>query len=648
MTPPTFINVLFPINLGALTYKCPANLVDKLLPGMLVSAPLKNQVTRGIILGKSSKPETTNLKAITDIHGEAPLLEPPMLKLLDWMADYYIANKGIILKNMLPGEAFKKVKARKSQESVGATLSGDPHREVRSQKSEQVPFTEINEQILSQINESVSKKEYKTFLFHAPASGHEISLASKILGQQGNTIILVPEIVNVNKAEPLIREIAGERLCVLHSGLSRGGRSDVFEKIISGECTVVLGTRAAIFAPMKNLSLVMAMQEHSSSYRTEEGLRYNARDVAVMRGYLEKATVVLSSICPSIESMYNARQNKYTLLKPVPVQKPKIKIVNMYEEKQPVPNLSKTVVAAAAASIKKNEKIMFVINRKGYSFLTCKECGNIETCDKCNIPLIFHKDDKSLRCRYCGIVSGPPEKCSRCGSFKVELTGSGIQRIEEGIKKLFNIAPLRLDSDKIEKNSKKGDLSEITKGETIVLGTKLMTKRLQSQERFDMAAVLNADIYLNLPDFRAIEKAYQELSVISDKIKPEGRLFIQTRMPQNYLFRFIRNNDYAGFCDEELSKRKEVSYPPYSKIALITFKGRDYDDKKVGAAVKKISVEKDIEILGPSLSFGRQGQKEYALLLKTTSKNKLHSAAREFLNIFGGYKDIKINIAIDP
>lgn len=638
-----FIDVLFPISLGPLTYKCPDNLVAKALPGMLVSAPLKNQTAKGIILSKSSQASRSApnaLRYISDIHSEAPMLEPPLLKLLDWMSDYYIANKGVVLKNMFSKEAFKKVKARKTQ-----------GRGQRAESTEQRPLDEIEENIISAINGSVVKKEYKTFLFHAPTSFYEMSLIKGLLQthQQGSAIILVPEIMHISRIEPFIKEIAGDRLCILHSGLSGGARSDAFEKILSGRCSVALGTRMAVFAPLKNVSLIAVMQEHSSSYKIEEGLRYNARDVAVMRGYIEKATVVLSSICPSIESIYNAKKNKYTLLKPgVPVQKPKIKILNMYEEKQPAPNLSKTVVAATTASIKKNQKIMFVINRKGYSLLTCKECSNIETCGKCNIPLIFHKDDKSLRCRYCGIVSGPPEKCSRCGSFKVELTGAGIQRIEEDIKKLFNIAPVRLDSDKIEKSSKKADLSEITKGETIVLGTKLMTKRLQSQEGFDMAAVLNADIYLNLPDFRAIEKAYQELSVISDKIKPEGRLFIQTRMPQNYLFRFIRNNDYAGFCDEELSKRKEVSYPPYSKIALITFKGRDYDDKKVEDAVKKISVEKDIEILGPSLSSGRQGQKEYALLLKTASKNKLHSAARELLKIFEGYKDIKINIAIDP
>lgn len=634
-----FIDVLFPLNLGPLTYKCPDPLTDKAMPGMLVSAPLKNKLSRGIILNKSSNPAPANIKNISDIYGEAPMLEAPLLKLLNWMSDYYIANKGIVLKNILPKEAFKKVKSRGS-------------RKPEKTKEKDFDLLDVDENILSRIKGSAMRKEYRTFLLHAPTSVYEISSLIKLLQAypQRQAIILVPEITHINHMVPFVREVAGERLCIMHSGLSGGQRSDALEKIISGKCTVVLGTRTAIFVPLKDVSLILVMQEHSSSYKSEEGLRYNGRDIAVMRGYLEKATVVLSSICPSIESFYNATRNKYTLLRPdAVIQKPRIKIVNMYHEKQPGPNLSKTVIDASISSIKKHERIMLVINRRGYSMLMCRECNYTETCDKCGIPLVFHNDDKSIRCHYCGFKSPSPDKCKRCGSFNVELTGAGIQRVEENIKKLLNIEPVRLDSDKIKKKARLEDLSGIIKGETTIIGTKLLTKRLHSAGEFGMAAVLNADIYLNLPDFRSAEKAYQEISVISDKIKPDGRLFIQTRMPQNYLFKFIKNYDYPAFCEEELSRRKAISYPPYSKLALITFKGRDYNDNKVKDAVKRLVAEnEDLEILGPSLSSTRKGQKEYSLLLKTTSKKKLHSSAKEFLKMLEGSKNLKVSIAIDP
>ncbi|MBA3071625.1 MAG: hypothetical protein FP829_05640, partial [Nitrospirae bacterium] len=408
-----FVDVLFPINLGPLTYRCPEHLIDKAHPGMLVSAPLKNQTAKGIILGRPSKPEAKGIKTISDIHGKSPLLEPPLLKLLNWMADYYIANKGLVLKNMLPQETFKRVKAR----SKGKT-----------EDKESNEIIEIDENILSKIKESLSKREYKTFLVHAPSPLYETAMVTKILPQGKSAIILVPEIVHIKQVASFIREISGERLCVLHSGLSKGQRSEAMEKIISGQCNVVLGTRMAVFAPLKNVSLISVMQEHSSSYRTEEGLRFSARDIAVMRGYLGKAAVVLSSVCPSIESVYNSKRSKYTLIRPdLYSQRPKIRILNMRNERQPAPNLSKTVINEALSSIRKNEKVMFVINRKGYSMLTCKECGCTETCGKCNIPLMFYKGDKSLRCHYCGAIAGSPEKCRRCGSFSLEPTGSGIE-----------------------------------------------------------------------------------------------------------------------------------------------------------------------------------------------------------------------------
>lgn len=634
-----FIDVIFPLNLGPLTYKCPEHLAEKALPGMLVSAPLKKQTSLGIILGKSSKPITVEAKSISEIHGKSLLLEPPILELLEWMSDYYIASKGLVLKNMLPKEVFKPVKQRRS---------------VKAEKESYTPeiLLDTDESLLSKINESMSQKEYKTFLAHIPSSLYEISLLTKLLRPEMKAIVLVPEIVQLNHIAPYLKKMFGEKLCVFHSNLTKGQRSETYSRIISGECNIVLGTRAAIFAPLKNFSLIIVMQEHSSSYKTEEGFRYNARDIAVMRGFLEKTTVVLSSICPSIESIYNARKNKYTLLKPsAAFKKPAIRIVNMYNEKQLSPNLSKTVVDAASSAIKKNERIMFVINKKGYSMLSCKECENIETCSKCGIPLVFHNEDKSLRCSYCGIRTKNIDSCSKCKSFKVALTGAGIQRIEEGIKKIFNIQPIRLDSDKIKGKADLEAFSEMIKGEAILLGTKLLTKRLDLQDTHEglgMAAVLNADFYLNIPDFRSAEKAYQEISAIADRVKPDGRIFLQTKMPQNDVYRFLRKYDYDSFCDEELSRRKAMLYPPYAKLAIITFKGRDYNEKKIKDKIHRLLNENsDLEIFGPSLTITKKGQKQYSLLMKSPAKNKVNLAAREFLKIGEGEKNLKINVAID-
>lgn len=629
-------DVVFPQNIKPLTYRCPVQLIEKIKPGMFVSAPLKNKLTQGLILNKSQTSVTEHIKDIHDVHGESPVFEPPMLELLSWMSDYYLASKGLILKNMLPREAFKKVRTRKSIKA-------------EKEKNKSFDLLEIHEDVMGRVKQNIATREYKTFLLHAPSSLYEISFLAKILAQDKSSIILVPEIIHIDAIAPILQGRAGERLCIMHSGLSKGQRSEVIEKIISGRCNIVLGTRSAVFAPLRNVSLIAVLNEHSDSYRQEEGLRYNARDIAVMRGFLEKATVVLSSVCPAIESFYNVRRNKYELIKTdINIQKPLIRIVDVRTERRPVAGFSKAVLDSAKSCIKNNEQAMFVINKRGHSSLLCTECNHIEKCNKCEVPLVFHANDKSLRCHYCGYKSSTPDTCKRCGGFKLELIGKGIQRVEEDLKKILGITPVRLDSDVIKKKAGADDLSEVIKGEAIILGTKLMTKRLLSSERFGMAAVLNIDISLSLPDFRAIEKAYQEIVSIAEKVKPNGRLFIQTRMPENYLFRFLKNYDYAKFVNEELRMRKEMSYPPFSKISTVTLKGKGYNENKVKNAVRKISADKDvIEILGPSPSAGKKKLAEHCLLFRAPAKMRIQPFLKEFLKEFEKDKDLKIGITID-
>ncbi len=629
-------DVVFPQNIKPLTYRCPAQFTGKVKPGMLVSAPLKNKLTLGIVLSKSQASVAEHIKDIHDVHGDAPVFETPMLELLSWMSDYYLASKGLILKNMLPKEAFKKVRTRKSIKSD-------------KEKNKSLDLPEIQENTLERVKQNIAVGEYKTFLLHAPSLIYEISFLSKMLVQNQNSIILVPEIIHVDSVAPILKEISGDRLCIMHSGLSRGQRSEALEKIMSGKCNVVLGTRSAVFAPLRSVDLIAVLGEHSDSYRQEEGLRYNARDLAVMRGFLEKATVVLSSVCPTIESFYNVRVNKYEFISTdLNIQRPAVRMIDMRTERKAGSGLSKAVIDAARSCIKKNEQAMFVINKRGHSSLLCTECNCIEKCNACEVPLVFHANDKSLRCHYCGYKSDTPAKCKRCGGFKLELIGRGIQKAEEDLNKLLGIKPVRLDSDVVKKRPGSDDLSEIIKGEALVLGTKLMTKRLSMPERFGMAAVLNIDVSLSMPDFRAIEKAYQELVSISEKVKPDGRLFVQTRMPENYLFRFLKNYDFSKFVNEELRMRKEMSYPPFSKIATVTLKGKGYDENKVKNAVRKISADKDdIEILGPSPSAGKKKYAEHCLFFRVSAKTRIQPYLKEFLKEFEKDKDLKIGVAID-
>jgi len=638
-----FFDIIFPINLNPLTYRCPEELSEHIEPGMMVSAPLKNKTFKGIILGRSFTVPSGDIKDIQKVHGDTPVLSGKMLSLLKWMSEYYMTEQGIVLKNMLPKEAFTKVKVRKTKIL--------PHTK-EGREDHLLHMITINDKIVSSLTDSIQKNTYRTFLLHAPSTVYECSFVMKILTETKNVILLTPEVSCVNNLYHPLKDTLGERVCIFHSGLSRGKRSEAIERISSGYSDIMLGTRSAVFAPMKKVSFIAVLHEQSSSYKQENGLPYNGRDVAVMRGYLEKATVLLSSISPSIESLYNCRSGKYILLKPIAeMKKLRIKIIDMRYEKLLKPSLSKTVIDASKRYIKNDKKVMFVINRRGHStLLQCSDCHYIEECPYCKIPLVFHKQTMSLKCHYCKyIVSGVPDICQRCKGYTMELIGAGIQRVHEDIEKLIGIKTLRLDSDIAQKRA---DIEELI-GATyrndvrIIIGTKLMTKRLGITDGFSMAALLNTDLFLNIPDFRSAEKAYQEILFIIDKIASHGELFIQTRMPQHYLFNYLKNYDYQSFFIEELHRRKSLSYPPYSRLLLIKIICKRDISMEVSEVIGKIN-RKDVEILGPSQSKSTRGKHELRLLLKSSVRGSLHSIARIFIETFKDSKDVKIKVDIDP
>jgi primosomal protein N' (replication factor Y) (superfamily II helicase) len=631
-----YFDVLFPLNIGALTYGYPKNLSGDVNTGMIVSAPLKNRTAKGIVTGKSLQIPTGTIKNIQEVHGETPVLSKKMIDLLKWMADYYLAEQGLVLKNVLPKEAFAQVKQRNTK--------------VKQEKGHPLSLIDTDNSMAAGLMNAINGIAYKTFLLYPPSSAYEYSFLLKILPEIRNGIILVPEVSMISNLYPLLHTLLGDRITLFHGELSRGKRSEAIEKIVSGRSDIVLGTRSAVFAPLGTVSFIAVLHEHSSSYKQGKSPCYNARDVAVMRGYLEKATVLLSSICPSIESLFNAKTGKYTLLKPAPeMKRPRIRLIDMRYEKLLRPYLSKAVVDAASKHSQNNKKVMFVLNRRGYSILQCVDCSRIEECPACNIPLVFHKQDMSLKCHYCGHTSSSlPERCGGCKGYNLKLSGAGTQKIQEDIEDLTKIKTLRIDSDRVKK---KDDLERLIgptlmRDQRIIIGTKLMTRRLGVTDGFSMAAILNTDYFLNIPDFRSAEKAYQEILAVVDKIDPGGEVFIQTRMPQNYLFKYLKNYDYDSFFKEELNRRKALAYPPYSRLLLIRFLSERDLSKKLSGILKK--TDNDVEILGPFISKDKQGKDEYKLLLKSSVRGKLHATAKSVIDALKDSKDVKSKVDIDP
>lgn len=632
----SYYDILFPINLGPLTYKCPEELLDKAHPGMIVSAPLKNKLTKGIIFSRNFSPPDGRIKDISKIHDDFPVLSKGLLKLIGWMSDYYLAPEGLVLKQSVPREIFIKTKVRKIKEKPTCNID--------------IEFIDIPETDLSSVLASVSYNKYQTFLLHSPTLLYQYSLTAKLLNSCRNVLILLPEISQSNMLYNSLKGIFKDRICILHSEMSGGMRTENIEGIISGKHDIVLGTRSALFAPLKTVSLIIVLNEHSSSYKPEEGIRYNMRDIAVMRGFIEKAAVLLSSVTPSVDSYFNSIANKYRLIKPAAsAKRPRVRIIDMRFEKIIRPQLSKTVFDSLKNRLNNGKKIMLVINRRGYStLLLCNECGHTENCPACNIPLILHKHEKSLKCHYCGTSIGIPEKCSRCGSFNLDLLGSGTQRMQENIKELFGVDALRFDSDKVKKKSEVRELMQHISDNSakVIIGTKMLTKRMAINERISLAAVFNTDITLNLPDFRSSEKAYAELSSIIGLVEPDGQILIQTRFPQNSLFRYFKADDYESFVKEELSKRTELSYPPYSKMLNLRFSCTPSLLEKIIMTIREAS--EDIEVFGPATVKTKKGETEFSILLKSRDRKILNTTAKTILKKFRDTKDINIRIDIDP
>jgi primosomal protein N' (replication factor Y) len=630
----SYFDVLFPLHIGPLTYGCPEELLSLVEPGMVVSAPIRNKLTKGIVVRGNASPPPGKARDITAVHGDAPVVSKGLLRLLLWMADYYLAPEGVVLKQTLPKELFAGAKAGKSKKIAAACTPFD--------------FVDIPDSDIAVLKEAAGRRKYGTFLLHPPSHRYEYSVVPALI-RSGvrNMIVILPEVAQAEFLHAALLPLFGERLCLFHGGMAKGRRSRCVEGIISGKYDIIVGTRSALFAPMKTVSMIIVLHEHSGSYKLEEGLRYHVRDVAVMRGFLEKSTVLLSSITPSVDSYYNAFSDKYTLLRPeTEAKRPKVRVIDMRFGRQVKPNISKEVLAASREKLKAGKKMIFVVNRRGYAtLLLCRECGRVEECVQCAIPLVLHKTEGVLRCHYCGGTYPLPGGCRRCGGHHLELLGSGTQRVQEDLEELLGVETVRIDSDRLKRASEIEDtLAGIAAGSVnMVIGTKMMTRRLGRTERFSAAAVLNIDSLLNFPDFRASEKAFLELASVLELVEPSGEMLVQTRFPGNALLRNFRAGDYVSFVREELSVRRELRYPPFAKLLSIRCAG----ERLAGYIVRAVAARGEgIEVLGPAATKERKG--DYVILLKSADRRTLRAAAREVIGKFAEKKTGGIIIDVDP
>ena len=402
-------------------------------------------------------------------------------------------------------------------------------------------------------------------------------------------------------------------VAVLHSHLSTGERHDEWHKIRQGRAKIVIGARSAIFAPVEPLGLIIVDEEHEHSYKQEEAPRYHARDVAVVRGQREGATVVLGSATPSLESYHNAKRGKYTLLEmPSRVddkRMPLVRVLDMRTEKSKgdkgPPIFSQRLKDAIHHRLEAGEQTILFLNRRGFATsMQCPDCGLVAECPNCSLSLTYHRREQTLRCHICGHRDRAPQRCpnEKCRSPKIRFHGLGTEKVEDVLRKLFPKANVcRMDSDALKrKDDFRRILGDFRRGKIdILVGTQMIAKGLHFP-RVTLVGIVYADTSLHLADFRAGERTFQLLTQVAGRAgrgDVEGEVVVQTFSPVHPAIQFARHHDFVGFFEAEMEFREQLLYPPFTRAALLTIRGRNEDKVKFSAD----HIKRELETLIPKL-----------------------------------------------
>jgi len=585
--------------------------------------------------------------------------------------------KDLISKTSCSSSTIKSLKNKGLLEIYEKKVLRDPYKEFSFEKTEHFPLNNDQTYALNSILEQVNKNEFCSILLHGVTGSGKtevyIQAINHVIANGKKAIVLVPEISLTPQLISRFKSRFGEKVAVLHSALMPGERFDEWQRIYKGIADIAIGARSAIFAPFENLGLIVVDEEHDSSYKQEEVPCYNARDTALVRGKLQRCTVILGSATPSLESFYNAKIGKYNYQKlesrigdkPLP----EVEIVDMRKEFKKNGNVifSEHLIESLESVLNRNKQAILFINRRGFAnFVQCTSCGESLRCRNCSVTLTYHKKEKSLKCHYCDFSLLNPETCPNCNSFDIKEMGMGTQRLEEDIKNLFPKARVsRFDRDAVKgKYSHQKILKKFEDGEIdILIGTQMLSKG-HDYPNVALACVVLADLDLNFPDLRAAEKGFQLLVQVSGRAGRDsfkGKSIIQTLNPEHYCIKAAKDHDYLKFFEKEISFRKRLRYPPFRRIANIIIKGDTNLEAKTGALEFKRFLVKiksdlgieDLDILGPApaLLHRLRGKYRWQIILKSKEMNSIHSILNRCKGISLKTKELKrvfIHIDVDP
>ncbi len=715
-------------------YLIPPELEGRVEVGTRVKVPFGKREVLGCVTSLAQHSDYDSLKSITKVIGAQSLVTPRVLELARWIAEYYCCAPETALKSVLPdavrkeqqgwrerlfvrllpgGESIVNLTKRQAEVyhvieenrsialqellkitgTTAATVRKLEDRgfiEIAPQISERDPYA--NEEIIPtrplELNSEqsvalgeVNKNPGEFFLLHGVTGSGKtevyLQAIAHVLEQGKGAIVLVPEIsLTPQTVERFKARFSTGSLktlvAVLHSHLSAGERHDEWHKIRQGRARIVIGARSAIFAPVEPLGLIIVDEEHEHSYKQEEAPRYHARDVAVVRGQRESATVVLGSATPSMESYHNAKRGRYRLLE-LPnraddKQMPLVRVQDMRTEKSKgdkgPPIFSQRLKEAIRDRLEQGEQTILFLNRRGFATsMQCPECGFVAECPNCSLSLTYHRREQFLRCHVCGHNVSAPKYCpqEKCGSSKIRFHGLGTEKVEDVLRKLFPKANVtRMDSDALKrKDDYRRILGDFRRGKIdILVGTQMIAKGLHFP-RVTLVGIVYADTGLHLADFRAGERTFQLLTQVAGRAgrgEVEGEVVVQTFSPVHPAIQFARRHDYEGYFDAEMEFREQLYYPPFTRAAMLTLRGRseqkvsfsaDYLKKQIEPIVETIT---DLQVSGPAPAPLLRAETfyRYQLMLRTVRMSELSRCLAAVASGLNLPDEVALTIDIDP
>ena len=702
-------------------YLVPIELQDKVKVGIRVLVPFGNQKLEGFVLEiKNKENSIRELKEIIEVVDDEVILNDELLELGKYISTstlstlissyqvmlpkalkakknvkiskkintYICLNKNIedglkltksqeeILKVLTETEKMLKSDLNKiSTSSVKTLLNKNVIYEIKEESyrlnldsniETKKELTKLQKQVVTEVLESKNINE--VFLLHGVTGSGKtevyMELIEELLKEDKESIVLVPEISLTEQIVSRFKSRFKDNIAILHSRLSDGEKYDEWRRIARGEIKIVIGARSAIFAPLKNIGIIIIDEEHTTSYKQENTPKYSAIDIAKERCKYHNCPLILGSATPTLESYARAKKGVYQLLEMNErVNKhplPKVELVDMNEEMKTCKgHFSQILLSKIEKCLENKEQVILLLNRRGYSsFVSCKSCGYVEKCPNCDITLTYHKSSNMLRCHYCGYATNRKDICPECREKAITNLGISTEKIEEEINNyLPDARVIRMDFDTTSKKGSHQKIIESFKNHEydILLGTQMIAKGLDFSN-VTLVGVINADTSLNIPDFRSSEYTFQLLNQVagrSGRGEKEGSVVIQTFNKDHYAINLAAKHNYIEFYNQEMKIRHELNYPPYYYLTVIKVLSSDYEQARNESNKIKDYLVRNLtntKVLGPTIGsvFKVNNIYRFQIILKYKKENDLYPCLKNLIEHYKSNNKIKIDIDFNP